>query len=105
MSFVFSIRPLRWAIVILGLAVVAFGSVPRRDAAETSFDEADSPVSQCALVALRIRFVPPTRLSVIVPLQLRSESEIRPVHMPILIETRAQWEPPSLLNLLCTFLC
>jgi hypothetical protein len=98
-------RPLRCAIVILGLAVVAFGSVPRRDAAETSFDEADAPVNQCALVALRIRFVPPARLSVMVPRQLRSESRIRPAHMPILIETRAQWDPPSLLNLLCTFLC
>jgi len=105
MSFVFSIRPLR-TFVILGLAVVVLGfAVPRRDAAETSFDEADTPVNQYALVALRIRFVPPARLPVIVPRQLKSESEIRPVHMPILIETKAHWAPPSLLNLLCTFLC
>jgi hypothetical protein len=103
---VFSIRPLRRAIFILGLGIVAFGfAVLRRDVPETSFDEADIPVNQTVPVALGIKFVPPARLSVIVPRPLWMKYEFRTVDMPAFIETRAHLDPLSLPNLLCTFLC
>jgi len=97
---------LRRAILILGLAFVAFGfAVPRSDVPGTPFDERDTPVNQITSVIPRGELAPPTRLSVIVPQPLWFEYEIRTIYVRTAPEPRVQVGTHFLLSLLCTFVC
>src|SRR5271154_7176025 len=96
---------IRWTIVIVGVWFVSMSSiVPRFDAPETAYNEADTPVNLTTPFVARTKLVMPAGHSVMMPREQRVWREADTTTYRVSLKP-ARRLSHSLLDLLCTLLC
>ena len=93
-------------LLFLLTAVVCVSAIPQTDLPETSYNEADAPLNQAPMVALRICLVRPAAVSIVLPRKtVQAQWNFRvPADEPMLTPTPVRVDSHSLQDLLCTFL-
>jgi hypothetical protein len=100
----FSMKYLRWTIVIVGVWFVSMSSVvPRFDAPETVYNEADTPVNLTTLFVAR-KLIMPAGHSAMIPREQRAWREPDTTTHAVSVRP-ARRVSHSVLDLLCTLLC